>query len=374
VGDPRQLPATILSPIAERARLGQSLFERLERAGHEVVMLQTQYRMHPAIRQFPADRFYNGMLVDGDGIKDEVRVYMDAAAQSSASLSRSGHGHASGRAALSRSFLEHAIVTAPYVQYDTNEGRSSTHVHAGSQAALGKPSRGLKPANFFNLRNGREEQAGKSFCNPAEADYIAAFLDDLIVRVRQTIPEGMSTNTTIGIISPYKAQVNMLNRRLRRHLHRPHDSHRPSQATAARGPSGGPSGDMNGGREVDVEVNTVDGFQGREKDIIIISCVRCRKDGTSMPGSGGSHAALGAPSDSANANGQRARTKSGIGFVADARRLNVAITRARKCLVIVGSAETLRVDGNWHAMLRSFEARALITPVSVPYTSVLHAL
>ncbi len=47
VGDPRQLPATVLSRRADRAGLGQSLFERLERANHEVVMLTIQYRMHP---------------------------------------------------------------------------------------------------------------------------------------------------------------------------------------------------------------------------------------------------------------------------------------------------------------------------------------
>jgi hypothetical protein len=47
VGDPRQLPATILSRVAERHGLGRSLFERLERAEHEVVMLTEQYRMHP---------------------------------------------------------------------------------------------------------------------------------------------------------------------------------------------------------------------------------------------------------------------------------------------------------------------------------------
>lgn len=47
VGDPRQLPATVLCKSAAVAGLGRSLFERLERADHEVVMLTIQYRMHP---------------------------------------------------------------------------------------------------------------------------------------------------------------------------------------------------------------------------------------------------------------------------------------------------------------------------------------
>ena len=61
-----------------------------------------------------------------------------------------------------------------------------------------------------------------------------------------------------------------------------------------------------------VAVNTVDGFQGSERDIIIISCVR------------------GGP--------------GGIGFLKDRQRLNVALTRARSALVVVGNMETLEVE------------------------------
>ncbi len=49
MGDPKQLPPTLLSRAAEAARLGQSLFERLQRAGAAVCMLRVQYRMHPSI-------------------------------------------------------------------------------------------------------------------------------------------------------------------------------------------------------------------------------------------------------------------------------------------------------------------------------------
>jgi AAA domain len=63
----------------------------------------------------------------------------------------------------------------------------------------------------------------------------------------------------------------------------------------------------------------VDGFQGREKDIIIISTVR----------SGG----------------------GGIGFLADARRMNVALTRGRHCVLVVGNAETLCQDSDWRALV-----------------------
>jgi hypothetical protein len=65
VGDPQQLPATVRSAKGRELDLERSLFERLQRAGCPVRMLSVQYRMHPAIRQFPSDHFYAGRLEDG---------------------------------------------------------------------------------------------------------------------------------------------------------------------------------------------------------------------------------------------------------------------------------------------------------------------
>ena len=70
--------------------------------------------------------------------------------------------------------------------------------------------------------------------------------------------------------------------------------------------------------KIDVEVNTIDGFQGREKDVIIFSAVR---------------------------------TGETIGFLADARRMNVAITRARYALWIVGKLECLQKNQEWNELI-----------------------
>jgi hypothetical protein len=64
VGDPQQLPATVVSRAAAAAALAQSLFERLQQAGYPLCLLRQQYRMHPAISAWPSAFFYSGQLQD----------------------------------------------------------------------------------------------------------------------------------------------------------------------------------------------------------------------------------------------------------------------------------------------------------------------
>mmetsp|Transcript_50043 Transcript_50043/g.150570 ORF Transcript_50043/g.150570 Transcript_50043/m.150570 type:complete len:571 (-) Transcript_50043:105-1817(-) len=70
VGDPQQLPATIFSVSGRITKYDRSLFQRLEEAGHEVHMLDTQYRMDPAISSFPRKIFYDNCLLDGPNVRN----------------------------------------------------------------------------------------------------------------------------------------------------------------------------------------------------------------------------------------------------------------------------------------------------------------
>ena len=65
----QQLPATIFNISGRNTKYDRCLFQRLEEAGHDVHLLDTQYRMHPAISNFPRQIFYSGLLLDGPNVK-----------------------------------------------------------------------------------------------------------------------------------------------------------------------------------------------------------------------------------------------------------------------------------------------------------------
>ncbi len=124
---------------------------------------------------------------------------------------------------------------------------------------------------------------GLSRINPVEAELALQTLHDYIERIGKD--RILYERLDIGIISPYKGQVQLLRRMLRK------DSYwKPLRHL--------------------ISINTVDGFQGQERDIILISMVRQNEQGQ-------------------------------VGFLSDLRRMNVAITRARMKLIIIGHSPTL---------------------------------
>ncbi|CAF0859659.1 unnamed protein product [Adineta steineri] len=152
----------------------------------------------------------------------------------------------------------------------------------------------LKPYVFINVPNSSAtwSQVSQSYLNRSEADCIAhlyRFLTQKVSIDRQSI----------GIITPYKQQVELIKDQLK------------SQ----------------------IDIGTVDGFQGREKDIILLSTVRAHSEKQKRPT---------------------------IGFVADRRRLNVALTRAKYGMYIIGHLNSLSINRDWHALIQDAEERGCI--------------
>uniref|UniRef100_A0A6M2F3B6 Helicase ATP-binding domain-containing protein n=1 Tax=Populus davidiana TaxID=266767 RepID=A0A6M2F3B6_9ROSI len=248
VGDPVQLPATVISPTAGKFGYGTSLFERFQRAGYPVNMLKMQYRMHPEIRSFPSSEFYAEALQDADDLERRT--------------------------------------TRDWHQYHC-----------------------FGPFCFFDVHEGKESQpsGSGSWVNVDEVEFVLLLYHKLV-----TMYPELRSSSQFAIISPYRHQVKLFQDRFRDAF----------------------------GQESKkfVDIQTVDGFQGREKDVAIFSCVRSNDDRR-------------------------------IGFVSDARRMNVGITRAKSSVLVVGSASTLRNDEHWNNLVESAEKRNVIFKVSKPYSS-----
>ena len=173
------------------------------------------------------------------------------------------------------------------------EGRLEDGVEASQRPA---PSGMLwpdwdNPMAFLPVQEGEVRSPdGNSKENPAEASWVSRILEQLL-------DGGELGMSDIGIITPYAGQVRAIRDSIQERL----DS---------------------------VEVRTVDGYQGREKEVIIFSCVRSNSGGN-------------------------------VGFLADSRRLNVALTRAKRGLIVIGDPETLRHDTEWRAWMDHMRSRNL---------------
>ncbi|KAL6846836.1 hypothetical protein ACP4OV_024284 [Aristida adscensionis] len=260
VGDPKQLPATVMSGLASKFLYECSMFERLQRAGYPVIMLTKQYRMHPEISRFPSLHFYENKLLDGATMAEK---------------------------------------SAPFHDHDY-----------------------LGPYMFFDIADGREQcgrnAATQSLCNEFEAD--AAL--QILTLLKNRYPSEFSSRK-IGIITPYRSQLSLLR----------------SRFTSNFGPE----------IAAEMEINTVDGFQGREVDILVLSTVRASVSSVDRQHTG------------------EARS---IGFVADVRRMNVALTRARLSLWILGNARTLQTNSHWDSLVHNAKERNVFVSVKRPYNLI----
>lgn len=224
-GDHFQLPPTVKSKKAEAEGLKETLFERCMNINNISVMLNTQYRMHENIMNFSNQKFYKGELKADDSVKNTLLSYNE----------------------------EETFLHTPVDFIDTSG------------------------CSFDDIMN----PESLSHSNPDEATLLIKHLKLLLNEYHISSQEII----TVGIISPYKEQVQYLTQLV--------EADEDFKAFP-----------------IKLAIKTIDGFQGQERDIIYISLVRSN--------------------DSAE-----------IGFLSDIRRMNVALTRAKKKLVVIGNSATL---------------------------------
>ena len=233
-GDHCQLPPTVKSIAALKAGLGKTLMERIVEMKPEVVtLLKMQYRMNDDIMRFSSNYFYDGQVESAPNVKYRGILDLDVAME--------------------------------WVNPSENSENSEY--------------------SEYSDKSFKETFIGESFgrINKDEAELTLNTLQQYFERIsKQRL---LDERIDVGIISPYRAQVQYLRRLLmKREFFKPFRRQ--------------------------ISINTVDGFQGQERDIIVLSMVRSNDDGQ-------------------------------IGFLRDLRRMNVAITRARMKVIILGDVATL---------------------------------
>ena len=258
-GDHCQLPPTVKSIAALRAGLGKTLMERIAENKPEVVtLLKIQYRMNDEIMRFSSDWFYGGKVESAPQIK--YRSVLD---------------------------YDH-----PITWIDTSNEENQITIEGGDapedSASTSSSESTSSPASATNQNsdlNFKEQFVGESFgrINKAEAELTLLTLAEYFTKIskRRVLEERID----VGIISPYRAQVQYLKKLIKKY-----EFFKPYRRL--------------------ISVNTVDGFQGQERDVILISLVRSNDEGQ-------------------------------IGFLKDLRRMNVAMTRARMKLIILGNKDTM---------------------------------
>ena len=232
-GDHHQLPPTVKSEKAAREGLRETLFEKcIKRQPATARMLTVQYRMHEQIMAFSSEQFYGGQL----------------------------EAHHTVRYAGLDAYDESFAPDLPVEFIDT--------------AGLG----------FLEITI----PESRSTANPEEADLLLKRLAQLLERHDSAAhDQGPLKSLSIGVIAPYRAQINYLKDAIEENAALNSLQHRRM-----------------------LSVGTVDSFQGQERDIIAISLTRSNQHGE-------------------------------IGFLSDIRRMNVGMTRARRKLLLVGDSSTL---------------------------------
>ncbi|GAW83233.1 hypothetical protein, conserved [Plasmodium gonderi] len=342
LGDPKQLPATTFSSECIKYGYSRSLFERLLLCNVPNVLLNVQYRMRQEICYFPNKYFYKGLIKNDENVMSKESFY-----------------------------IHYLNLYGPYKFINIDGIESTTH--------------------------------NKSYINYVEA----YFIFKLVIYIHHFFSNKNNENpipsfyklsvnfslNDIGIICPYQSQVHLIKNMFESYF-------------------------LN---NTSPEVSTVDAFQGREKNIIIFSCVRSNRQAVevfksrdeleiengktnsseksrssrSCSGPSSSDRSLdnhsfeeirednlyiddlhkkkwlnvGKNKSAATTNDFKSVHKYGnnIGFLKDERRLNVALTRAKDCLWIIGNKKNLEKNSMWDSLIKNAIARNFYSDLNLNF-------
>eukprot|EP00833_Pecoramyces_ruminatium_P017062 jgi/Orpsp1_1/1191094/evm.model.d7180000083464.1 len=288
IGDSKQLPPTVINSTVAEQNYDRSFFQRIEsNSPNSVHLLNIQYRMHPMISKLSSQCFYSNAIVNGDN------------------------------------------VTSKKWQKDWCEQNSD-----------------FGPLMFYDIKGFTNNNDG-SLNNVKEANQILDFITDFLQS-----PEYVGFNSKISIISPYRAQVNLIKYKLKNYYRNAlkkfnttidlEEFKKLNLNDKKLNLKLDIKDEVNGKQNKNIlkrfnildniNVNTVDSYQGQESDIVILSCVR-------------------------------SNTHS-LGFLRDKRRLNVSITRARYTLIIFGDSDTLCKDKEWKKIINEIKKMKRFKSVS----------
>lgn len=271
IGDPAQLSAEV-SPMAKLYGYDKSLFERFQRAGYPVYMLETQYRMHPEISNFPSKEFYN------EELKDEPKITQQT--------TREWHKH--------RCF-------GPFCFFNIQEEEESQASGCNCKLRVNEDD----VVDLSTLFTGCNCE---SRVNEDEVEFAYLLHKHLTIRFPK-----LNSSSEVAILSPYNDQVELFKKKFK---------------------------DSN---EI-VHIDTINGFQGKQKDVVILSCVRANDP---IP--------------------RLVPESRSLRFLPNARQINVGITGARSSLLVIGSASRLRSDEHWARLIKSAEDRNCFFQVRKPF-------
>ncbi len=262
-GDHQQLPPTVKCYEAMRQGLGRTLMERIVQNQPDVVtLLKIQYRMNEAIMRFSSEWFYKGMVESSAEVRNRSVLDFDTP-------------------------MVWVDTSSEHIQQQYEEIQKETQEESIKDEDTEAQKDIVFQEQFVGENHGR--------INKQEAELTIKILEEYIKKIgRQRF---IDERLDVGIISPYKVQTQYL-----RHLVKKNEFLKPLRES--------------------ISINTVDGFQGQERDIILISLVRSNEEGQ-------------------------------IGFLNDLRRMNVAMTRARMKLIIIGNAQTLS-HHNFYKKLKEY--------------------